>query len=305
MRYNPLLHGTAKSWDEERKPHKGGGGGGGNTTSTTKMEPPAQVLPYLSPYVQAAWSLANRPYQTYQGQRVADLAGEQLMGSNLASAQALNGVKGQKDAMNVFQQTLQGKYMSPDANPWLAATAQKAMGDISNNYRTGTGVNTDAAAARAGAFGGSAWRQQVAANEAALGDSLGNAANQFYGQNYLNERNNQMQALGMLPMMQDVGYKDSQKMMEVGDNFRQYQQDLLNTRYQDWVEKQNYAQRQLDSFGNALRATMGAGGSQTTSQSGGYQPSRFANAAGGAMMGMGMGGGLAGAAIGGLGGLLL
>ena len=304
MRYNPLLHGNAKSWDEERKHHKGGGGGGGNTTSTTKMEPPAQVLPYLSPFMDKAWSVTNSPYQAYQGQRIADLTGEQRMGANLTSAQALNGFQGQNDGMQVFQDTMQGRFMDPNANPWLAATANKAMGDISNNYRTGTAVNTNAAAARAGAFGGSAWRQQTDANERALGDSLGNAANQFYGQNYFNERNNQMQALGMMPTLQNMGYTDAEKLMGVGDSFRQYQQDLLNSQYGDWQEAQNYPVRMLDIFGNQLRATMGAGGSSSTTQSGGYQPSRFANAAGGAMAGFGMGGPV-GAAIGGLGGLLL
>lgn len=281
-----------------------GSSGGGNTTSTTKMEPPAQVLPYLSGYMDKAAAIANTPYKVYQGQRIANITPEQRMGSNMTAAQALNGFQGQLDGMNVFQDTLQGKYMDPNSNPWLTATAQKAMGDISNNYRTGTGVNTDAAAARAGAFGGSAWQQQVNANERALGDSLGNAANQFYGQNYFNERNNQMSAMNMMPTMQNMGYTDAEKLMGVGDNFRQYQQDLLNAQYGDWQEAQNYPAKTLDIFGNALRATMGAGGTQTTSQSGAYQPSRFANAAGGAMAGFGIGG-LPGAALGGLGGLLL
>lgn len=302
MRYNPLLHGTPRSWDEQRKHYKGGGGG--SSTSTTKMEPPAQVLPYLDPFMKKAWAVTNTPYKAYQGQRIADLTGEQRMGANLTAAQALNGFQGQNDGMQVFQDTMQGKYMDPNANPWLAATAQKAMGDISSAYRTGTSANTNAAASRAGAFGGSAWRQQVDANDRALGDSLGNAANQFYGQNYMNERNNQMQALGMMPSLQNMGYTDAEKLMGVGDSFRQYQQDLLNSQYGDWQEAQNYPVKMLDIFGNQLRATMGAGGSSSTSQSGGYQPSRFANAAGGAMAGFGIGG-LPGAAIGGLGGLLL
>lgn len=282
----------------------GGGSGGGSTTSTTKMEPATEVKPYLAPYLNQASQVSNTPYETYQGQRIADLTPEQLMGAGLTSAQALNGFQGQNDAFANYAATMRGDFMSPDSNPWLAANAQKAMGDISNAYRTGTKPQTDAAASRAGAFGGSAWQQMVGNNERTLGDSLGNAANQFYGQNYLNERNNQMQGLNMLPTLQNVGYTDAAKLTGVGDAFRQYQQDLLNTNYSDWQEAQNYPVRQLDIMGNALRATMGAGGSTSTSQSGGYKPSPFASALGGGMAGYAMGG-ATGAGLGALGGLLL
>lgn len=282
----------------------GGGSGGGDSTSTTKMEPAAEVKPYLSPFLSQAWNATQQPYQSYQGQRIANLTPEQYMGAGLTSAQALNGFQGQGDAFNNYAATMRGDFMNPDSNHWLQANAQKAMGDISSAYRSGTKPTTDAAFSRAGAFGGSSWQQAVANNERQLGDALGNAANQFYGQNYLNERNNQMQGLNMLPTMQNVGYTDAQKLTAVGDNFRQYQQDLLNSQYGDWQEYQNHPYKMMDIFGNQLRATMGAGGSSSTSQSGGYKPSGFASALGGGMAGYAMGGPV-GAAIGGLGGLLL
>lgn len=283
--------------------YSGGGSGGGGTT-VSKMEPASEVKPYLAPYLNQANQVANTPYETYQGQRIAGLTPEQYMGAGLTSAQALNGFEGQNDAFSNYAATMRGDFMNPDSNPWLAANAQKAMGDISSAYRSGTKPTTDAAFSRSGAFGGSAWRDSVANNQRQLGDALGNAANQFYGQNYLNERNNQMQGLGMLPTLQNVGYTDSQKLTGVGDAFRQYQQDLLNTQYSDWQEAQNYPYKQLDVMGNALRATMGAGGSTTTSQSGGYKPSSFASALGGGAAGYAMGGPL-GAGVGALGGLLL
>lgn len=284
--------------------YSGGGSGGGSSTTTTKMEPAAEVKPYLAPYLNQASQVANTPYETFQGQRIAGLTPEQYMGAGLTSAQALNGFQGQNDAFSNYAATMRGDFMNPDSNPWLAANAQKAMGDISSAYRSGTKPTTDAAFSRSGAFGGSAWRDSVSNNERQLGDALGNAANQFYGQNYMNERNNQMQGLGMLPTLQNVGYTDAQKLTGVGDAFRQYQQDLLNTQYSDWQEAQNYPYKQLDVMGNALRATMGAGGSTTASQSGGYKPSSFASALGGGAAGYAMGGPV-GAGIGALGGLLL
>lgn len=291
----PALSGAFTLW--------GGSSGGGDSTTTQKMEPPEQVLPYLQPYMDWAWNQSRTPYKAYQGQRIANLTPEQYMSAGLTSAQALNGFQGQNDGMNVFQNTMQGNYMNPNANPWLSATANKAMGDITSQYRAGTKPQTDAAFSRAGAFGGSAWQQSVANNERQLADSLGNTANQFYGQNYLNERNNQMQGLNMMPTMQNMGYTDATKLAAVGDTYRQYNQDLLNTRYQDWQDKQNYGQKALDIFGNALARTMGGGGTTTTTQSGGYKPSGLANALGGGMVGYGLGGGV-GAGIGGLLGLL-
>lgn len=282
----------------------GGSKSGGSSTSTTKMEPPAQVLPYLAPYMTQAWAQSQQPYQSYQGQRIADLTTEQNMGAGMTSAQALNGFQGQNDAFGSYQATMRGDYMNPDSNPWLQANAQKAMSDITNAYRSGTKPQTDSAFARSGAFGGSAWGQMVNNNERTLADSLGSAANQFYGQNYANERNNQMTGLNMMPTMQNIGYTDAQRLSGVGDAYRKYNQDLLNTNYSDWQELQNYPAIQLDTFGNQLRATMGAGGSSSTTNSGGYQPSSFANALGGGAAGYAMGG-LGGGALGALGGMLL
>jgi hypothetical protein len=279
-----------------------GNSGGGNTTTTTVNKPPKQVEPYIAPYIERAWGASVQPFETYQGQRVADLTPEQYMSSGMTSAQALNGFQGQSDAMGNFQKTMRGDFMNPDSNPWLAANAQKAMGDITSAYRSGTRPQTDAAYSRSGAFGGSAWMQGVNNNERALADSLGATANQFYGQNYLNERNNQMQGLSMLPTMQNIGYTDSDRLASVGDNFRQYQQDLLNTNYGDWQEYKNYEPQMLDLFGNAMSRTMGAGGSSSAKSSGGYQPSKFAGAIGGGLAGSYFG--PLGAGLGALAGLL-
>ncbi len=281
----------------------GGGSGGGNTTTVQKSEPPKAVQPYLQPYMEKAWNVSNQAYQPYQGQRVADLTGEQFMGAGMQSAQALNGFQGQNEANNNYQAMMRGDYLMPESNPFLQANVNKAMGDITSNYRSGTKPQLDAAMSRSGAFGGSAWMQGVNNNERALADSLGAAANQFYGQNYMNERANQMQGLGMMGAMQNLGYTDASKLANAGQAFQGYQQQLLDTQYGDWQEAQNYAPKMLDVFGNAMARTMGGGGS-TSSQSKAPGGSNFANALGGGMAGYALGGGL-GAGLGGLAGLLL
>lgn len=265
----------------------GGSGGGGSSTSTVKNEPAAEVKPYLKPYMDWSWAQTQKPYENYGGQQIAALDPSQQMGMDLTAAQALGGFQGQAPAMQNYADTMSGDFMSPESNPWLAATAQKAMGDITSAYKTGTAQTTDANAGRAGAFGGSAWQEVTDRNQRALGDSLGNAANQFYGQNYMNERNNQMQGLNMLPTMQNVGYTDASKMIGIGDATRSYNQDLLNSQYGNWQEAANYPFKMMETFGNSLRGTMGAGSSSTTSNSGGYKPSPLAGMIGGGIGGYG------------------
>ena len=267
----------------------GGGSGGGSSTSTVKNEPAAEVKPYLKPYMDWSWAQTQKPYEAYQGQQIAGLDPSQQMGMDMTAGQALTGFNGQSDAMQNYADTMSGKFMSPESNPWLAATAQKATGDITNAYSTGTAPQTDAAFGRSGAFGGSAWQQANQQNQRALGDALGNAANQFYGQNYLAERQNQMNGLGLLPTMQNVGYTDASKMIGIGDANRSYQQDLLNSQLGNWQEAQNYPFKMMETFGNSLRGTMGAGSSSTTTNSGGYRPSPLAGMIGGGMAGYGAG----------------
>ena len=283
----------------------GGGSGGGSSTSKTIAEPSQYVQPYLAPYMQRAVAVSNIPYEAYQGQRVASLDPTQSMAYNMTAAQALNGFQGQNDAFGNYQATMRGDYMNPDSNPWLRSNMQAAMQDITNAYRSGTKPTTDAAFARSGAFGGSAWQQSVANNERQLADSLGSTANQFLGQNYLNERSNQMQGLNMMPALQGVGYTDAQRLAGAGDAMRNYQQQLLDVNYGDWQAARNYPAQALDIMGNAISRTMGGGGSQYTTQSG-SQPSSFASALGGGLAGYGLtGGNMLGTGLGALGGLLL
>lgn len=282
----------------------GGSKGGGSSTQTVKNEPSAEVKPFLNPFMQRASDLSNQPYQAYQGQQIAGLDQNQQMGNDLTTNQALNGFQGQNEAGNFYQNLMSGSFADPASNPYLKKNADYAMSGITDAYRTGTAAQNDANFARNGAFGGSAWQQMTQGNEKTLADSLGNAANQFYGQNYNSNMNNMMQGLGLAPTMQNLGYTDAQKLTQVGDANRQYEQDLLNQGLQNWNDYQNAPYKSLDVLGNAIRATMGAGGSSTSTSSGGYKPSPFAGALGGGLAGFGVGGPV-GAGIGALGGLLL
>jgi hypothetical protein len=273
-----------------------GGGGSGNSTSTVKNAPADQVLPYLQPYMDRASALSNTAYKPYKGQQIADLNDAQQAGMSLQSAQALNGFQGQQDGNNLYQQTLRGDFLSPESNPYLQATAQ----GIGNEFNRTTGAQNSSMQRTAGAFGNSGLSQKMSMDNAGLAGQLNN----LYGQNYANERGMQQQALGMMPTMQNMGYTDSNKLTQVGDAQRQYQQDLLNQEQANYAQAMQYPYAQLDVLGNAIKSTMGAGGSSTTSTPT-YKPSPMAGAMGGAMAGYGMGSAMGYGGLGAAGGAIM
>lgn len=273
-----------------------GGGGGGNSTSTVKNAPADQVLPYLDPYMQRASALSNTEYKPYEGQQIAELNDAQQAGMGLQSAQALNGFQGQAEGNNLYQKTLNGDFLNPESNPYLAGMANT----IGNQFNQTTGAQNASMQRTAGAFGNSGLNQKMSMDNAGLAGQLTN----LYGQNYATERNNQMQALGMMPTMQNLGYTDATKLSQVGDSQRQYQQDLLNQQQANYTQAMQYPYAQLDVLGNAIKSTMGAGGS-STSTTPTYKPSPVAGMLGGGALGYGIGSQMGNGALGAAGGAVL
>src|SRR5690606_4389717 len=130
-------------------------------------------------------------------------------------------------------------------------------------------------------------------------------------------RTRQLQASMLMPQLAQAGYANSQALLGIGDAQQALNQGQLDVAYQTWINQQNYPYQQLDVMANAIRSTMGAGG--TTMQTGPnpYQRNSTASVLGGAIGGGALGGSLfpalagatpwgaiAGAGLGLLGGLL-
>lgn len=287
----------------------GGGGSGVPANTTTQQLLPDYAQPYATNLLERGYSLSETPYQAYGGQRTADLTPEQQAGLSMTRDRALTGAAdvnaaraqgmatsqgaflGASPSAGMLQSTINGDYLRPDSNPYLAANVGKAMDDVSGKL--------SAQFNSAGGYGGSA-HQETAARE------LGAIANQMYGQNYAqergnqlqaanlasgefaNERTNQMRALGMAPQIGQTDYADASALLGVGDVYGQRQQQLLNQQYEDWNRAINYPYQQLDVLSNAIAGS--TGGRSTTIQSGAptqYNPT--AGAIGGGLLGYGVG----------------
>lgn len=302
----------------------GGSSPPANTTQTTTKEIPYWAQPSAVHLLNRGEALSNQPYQTYTGQRIASMTPQQTTGLNMVQNRAVSGSPEERAARTNFTDTMNGKYLGQGAaynqyadmnNPYLQGMVNQSMNDVSGR------VNSQ--------FNGNNYG--TTAHQETLTRGLGEAANNAYGQAYnlqaqladananrqqsaySNERNNQLQAAGMLPQYQNIDYNNAQQLIGVGDIYRQESQDRLNNQYEDWAAMQNQPYRQLDVLGNALGSAVNGQGniSATGYQSNPYTSNRLATSIGGGLAGYGLGnainsdyGGYVGGALGATAGLL-
>ena len=193
---------------------------------------------------------AERLYRE-SGNLVSDFTPEQEQAMQLQSQRALSGSGVTRAAQDNASQTLRGDYLygGPGFNAAFDAASRRILPQV------------DSAFNRSGRYGSGL--AQTAQTQA-LGDIFAG----MYGQ----ERNNQMQAMGMSPVLANQDYLDIDRLAQVGDQ-RQEQNQLMMD--EPWQRLQRY-----QSFINPV---MGVGGSSTSTQP--MYRNRGAGALGGAMMG--------------------
>lgn len=264
-----------------------------STSSTTTKEIPSWAQPAAQNLLSRAETLSNTPYQVYQGQRIADMTPDQLQGIQQVQDRANNGSPEENAARQNYVDTMSGKYLDPNSNPYLKGMVNTAMNDVQGRVNSQFNGNN---------YGTTAHQETLTRN-------LADVANNAYGQAYTQERNNQMKDALLAQQYGNIDYNNAQQLIGVGDIQRQESQDVINNQYSDWIAQQNQPYRQVDVLANGLGAAVNGQGSV---QAAGYyqQPytvNRYANAVGGALAGSSVGsllnsdyGGAAGAGIGGL-----
>jgi hypothetical protein len=184
-------------------------------------------------------------------------------------------------------------------NPAFEQMLDYTRNNMTDAYRRGTAAQTDAAAARGGAYGGSAYNELTAANNKAFGEALGGmesqaradqynraaglAEQQFgrqmqgigteaqqrfgqYGQAGQMAENvfgRQMQGLGMMPAMQSGDIQMLQALLGGGELSRGLDQQELEGQIQRHYQNVQQPLMAMDVLFNAL--TRAGGGAGTTS----------------------------------------
>ena len=161
----------------------------GSTETTSTSSPWAPAQPHYQNIFGAAQSLFNNPSQFGMASR------------------------------GVLSDTVSGKYLSPDSNPFLAKSVGDALGLAGSAF--------------AGQYGGAAGSQLGNSGyQEGLARTLGNVATNAYAQNYGQERQNQMAALSMDPAWSDIERYKSAITTPFGQSTQQnpyFQNNTANT----------------------------------------------------------------------------
>lgn len=319
----------------------------GQSTTTSNTAPP-WALPYWGSYLNGISDLTSKPYTSYSGPRVADFSPEQQQGMQMIAQRAtqgnpLNGMitsslSGMLGNTNGYGNGASGggggggtggytgnfklgKNPLLNSNPYLDDILKRTGADTARDYALGTAAQTDSRAARAGAFGGSAYEEVNRANAASLADRIAGAGTQMRYQDFGDRRNleenainrdlqgqiakaqinaqrsasaganatsranamdnSKLQALQLAMTYGDSGYKDAAQMMGIGGLRQMYSQNLLDSDYQNFNDQQQYPFKMADVFGNAVSRASGGQG-QSTSQTN-TQTNPWATALGGGL----------------------
>jgi len=259
-------------------PRKGGGG-----SSTTTQSIPEELKPLATAYSNKAMGLAGQGYQLYGGQQVAGLNAYQDAGASMIANRATAG-----DAfMNQAKSTMQDGLASGDiatknsysgSNPYLQQNIDAAMGDITRNYNDAIAPGLTTQMVNSGSFGNTGAQ---AATQNSLNDltkNLGNTASgmrmqdysaqQQLAENYAN-RNDQMksQYLNLAPTYGNQAYTDASQLMKVGQQYQDNTQQILDSNYQEYLDRQNLPYKQLAAMSGVFGS--GLGQTQQTKSSGG------------------------------------
>lgn len=265
-------------------------GGGGGSQSTNKFTPPDYTTQPWQDYLSSAAALQGNALTPYQGQTVANLTPQTGAGLQMLTDYTTQGTPDQAAAQATLLQQMQGN-MNPYAtaanpymgnNPYLQDMVKNSNDLISHNFATGTAANTDAAAARSGAFGGSGWQQTTADNSRTLAGSLAANTNNLLSQNYnqssglaenaLNRatgaydtsQGRALQGAQVSQGQQGLDLSSIQALIAGGQIPQQYQQQLLSAAQNLYTQGQQLPYTQLDAYGNALARASGSYGTNTS-----------------------------------------
>lgn len=254
MRFN---HRTGKLHDTCRYKDSGGS----TQTSTQTSAPWSGVQPYLTDLLKRGQNVTNNPYNFYNGDTVAGFSPEQEMGFNLGTQRAIAGSPTLDAANRNTTSTLNGDYLNPGSNPYLKQNVNTALNDVQ------TRVNSQ--------FSGNNYGSS--ANQELLTRNLGETAGQMYGQNYSNERNNQMQAANQAQGLAGADYQDANYLQGIGAQRQGLANQYLGNAAGQFNQAAQFPYQQLQRYQGVVNAGTGQGGTQTTTAPNPNQSNGFAS----------------------------
>lgn len=335
------------------------GGGGAQQTAENKPWSQQQRDALIAGYEQLVPQILNRPTNYYPGSTVAPQSGQTQAGiQGLTSAALQSGLQpwmqqtargalstgldpGRSQAVQnvirtgletqtpyALRSTVAGNYL--DANNYLDDALRPAFRQAQQTYQTATAPGTDSAFARSGRFGSGAHQNLAQQQREDFARAMTETGGQLAYQNYGDERNRQMQgiglatgleeaaanrqmqgigmdqdrinsaaarqmqALGMAPGLDASRFMPAQQMLQAGQLQDQYAQRLLGDDAARWDFYQNEPLNRLNNFFGIANNQTGSHQTQSGPGGGSDIAGILGGAAGGAGLGSLLSGGLAG-----------
>jgi hypothetical protein len=259
------------------------GGGGGGTTSTTStvntgpwqnQQGPLQAL-----FDSAGYLLNHNQIQPFQGSTVSPFTPAQTQGYQGVINQAQAGTPSIGSANTMLNNTINGQYLDPSTNPYLASTYNNAAKAVTDAYQTATAPQTASQFEMAGRYGSGAANQAQNQNQLALGRSLDSLASSIYGGNYQQERQNQLTAAGMAPTLDQAQYLDPTAMINAGGGQQQQNQAALTGNINQFYGNQMLPWQNVQMYQGLVGGNYGQSGTTTSQQP--YYSNPFGSAIGG------------------------
>jgi hypothetical protein len=230
-------------------------GGGGKSGGESKNEtgPPAWAVPAWQNTIAKGEAAYNKPLTYFPDQTVAGFTQPQQQAQAGIQNTANAGSSLMGNTYQNLSDTMGGKYLSPESNPWLKGAFDSSV-ESSLPYFNSQAI-------QAGRYGSGA--QQMG-----QGKLMAELGNQIYGGNYQAERARQMQAAGMAGSVDELArYGDYNKLAAVGEEQQAMNQALIDAEREKW----NFGQesQRSDAQGMASLLSRIQGGTSVTTTSGG------------------------------------
>lgn len=218
----------------------GGGGSSGSQTVVQNNSPWSGVQkPLTEGYKDLTANYKQGAPEYYPGQTVAGFSPQQQQSIQGITNLATSGNSTLTAANDQLRKTINGDYLDPTTNPYLASVANQARQGADSTYSMG------------GRYGSGA-------HDAAVSQSVGN----IYAQNYAQERQNQLNAINQAPTIDQAQYYGMQQLGNVGAAVQQQGQNVINAD----INKYDYNENKNTNWINQYLATLNgaSGGTSTT-----------------------------------------
>ncbi|WP_426664075.1 hypothetical protein [Rhodanobacter aciditrophus] len=176
--------------------------------------------------------------QYYPGSTVAPLSSIQEQYLTSANSLGTGGNPTLGAANGYTQNVLDGNYLNPDSNPYLASTFNQAANAVQNRVSSEFG--------QAG--------RNIEASIPVQNDQMNQLATQIYGGNYQNERNLQQQAAANTPGLNASNLANLGAVGQAGALEQQQAQNYINGAQSAWNYNQQLPYSNLSNYMNQVNA---------------------------------------------------